>query len=221
MSAAQYRPSPGRSLAPRGPHACAMVTRVPEAKRRATYEDLMQVPDTKVAEIIDGELIVSPRPASPHAHAATVIGIDVGGPFHRGPADPAGPGGWWLLLEPELHLGEDVLVPDWAAWRRSRMPVLPHTPAFTEAPDWVCEVISPSTGRIDRSRKIRIYAREGISHLWFVEPLLETLEVYRLEAGRWVVLGTYAGGDAVRAEPFDAVELRLGRWWMPDGTVES
>jgi Uma2 family endonuclease len=188
---------------------------VERSKRRATYEDLMEVPDTKVAEIIDGELIVTPRPASPHAHAATVIGSDLVGAFHRGPGDPAGPGGWWILLEPELHLADDVLVPDWAGWRRARMPVFPDTAAFTQAPDWVCEVISPSTGRIDRSRKPPIYARDGVSHLWFVDPLLQTLEVYRLEAGRWVVVETHAGDAAVRAEPFEALELHLARWWMP------
>jgi Uma2 family endonuclease len=188
---------------------------VERPKRRATYEDLMEVPDTKIAEIIDGELIVSPRPASPHAHAATVIGIDVAGPFHRAPGDPAGPGGWWILLEPELHLGEDVLVPDWAGWKRERLPVFPDTPAFSQAPDWVCEVVSPSTGRIDRSAKMKIYARDGVSHLWLVEPRLETVEVYRFERNRWVVVGTHAGDESIRAEPFDAVELQLGRWWMP------
>ena len=177
----------------------------------------MQVPDTKIAEIIDGELIVSPRPASPYAHAATVIGSDLVGPFHRNPGDPAGPGGWWILLDPELHFRGDVLVPDWAGWRRDRMPVFPNTAAFTQAPDWVCEVISPSTGRIDRRRKMRIYVRDGVSHLWFVEPLLETLETHRLEAGRWAVIGTHAGEDAIRAEPFEGVELRLTRWWMPRG----
>jgi Uma2 family endonuclease len=142
-----------------------MVARVEQRKRRATYEDLMQVPDTKVAEIIDGELVVSPRPASPHTYAATLLGIDVGGPFHRHPDDPAGPGGWWILLEPELHFGYDVLVPDWAAWRRERLPVLPNAAFFTDVPDWACEVVSPSTGRIDRSRKTRIYAREGVQNL--------------------------------------------------------
>jgi Uma2 family endonuclease len=192
-----------------------MVAHMPAPKRRATYEDLMQVPDTKVAEIIDGELVVSPRPASPHARAATAIGAAIVGPFDRGSGDPAGTGGWWILLEPELHLGQDVLVPDWAGWRRERLPVFPDTPAFTQPPDWICEVISPSTGRIDRSRKMRIYAREGVSHLWLVEPLLETLEMYRLEQGRWVVLGTHAGDEVVRVEPFDAIELCLGRWWMP------
>jgi len=175
----------------------------------------MEVPDTKVAEIIDGELVVSPRPASPHAHAATLIGADIAGPFHRDPGDPAGPGGWWILLEPELHLGEDVLVPDWAGWRRDRMPSFPDTPAFTQAPDWVCEVISPSTARIDRSRKMRIYARERVSHLWLVDPLQEMLELYRVEGARWVFLGAHGGDEAVRVEPFEQMELRLGRWWMP------
>ena len=183
-------------------------------KRRATYDDLMQVPDTKVAEIIDGELVVSPRPASPHALAATRIGGDLR-PFDGPPGSPPAPGGWWILLEPELHFADDVLVPDWVGWRRERLPVLENVPFFTLAPDWVCEVVSPSTGRVDRSRKMRHYARDGVQHLWLVDPLLQTLEVYRLEAGRWVVLATYAGDDVVRAEPFGAVEIGLSRWWLP------
>jgi Uma2 family endonuclease len=192
-----------------------------QPKRRATYEDLMEVPDTKVAEIIDGELVVSPRPASPHAYAASMLGVDLGGPFHGDPGDPAGPGGWWLLDEPELHLVDDVLVPDLAGWRRERMPVFPSAPFFSLAPDWVCEVVSPSTGRIDRSRKMRIYAREGVQHLWFVDPLVRTLEIYRLEVGRWVVVRGHGGDEVVRAEPFDAVELRLERWWIPADTASA
>jgi len=184
-------------------------------KRRATYEDLMQVPDTKVAEIIDGELIVSPRPASPHARAASVLGGELMGAFDGPPGVPPLPGGWWILLEPELHVADDVLVPDWAGWRRERLPVLENVPFFTLAPDWACEIVSPSTGRIDRSRKMRHYARDGVAHLWLVDPLLQTLEVYRLEAGRWVVVATYAGDEVVRAEPYEAVELSLGRWWLP------
>jgi len=176
----------------------------------------MQVPDTKVAEIVDGELFVSPRPASPHAHAGTIIGVDVAGPFHRNPDDPDGPGGWWILLEPELHFGDDVLVPDWAGWRRTRMPDFPRTAFFTLAPDWVCEVISPSTGRLDRSRKMRVYAREGVVHLWFVDPLARTLELYRLEDGRWIVEGVHGGDDVVRIVPFEAVTLKLNRWWPPE-----
>jgi Uma2 family endonuclease len=191
-----------------------MLAAMAAPKRRATYEDLMQVPDTKVAEIIDGELIVSPRPASSHALTATRI-RDVLAPFDAPPGSPPQPGGWWILLEPELHFGDDVLVPDWAAWRRAHMPVFPKVAFFTQAPDWVCEVLSPSTGRIDRSRKMAAYARAGVGHCWLVDPLLETLEVYRLEGGRWVVVDTHAGDAVVRVEPFEAAEMRLGRWWPP------
>jgi Uma2 family endonuclease len=187
-------------------------------KRRATYEDLMQVPDTKIAEIVDGELIVSPRPASPHAYAAAAIGSLVQAAYHGDgdAADPRRPGGWWILAEPELHLGEDVIVPDFAGWRRERMPVFPAVPFFTLAPDWVGEIISPSTGRIDRSRKMRIYAREHVRHLWLVEPQVATLEVYRLnDAGLWTVAGVWGGDEQAFAEPFDDLELQLVRWWLP------
>ncbi|HEV7734500.1 MAG TPA: Uma2 family endonuclease [Candidatus Binatia bacterium] len=182
-------------------------------KRRATYDDLMQVPENLVAEIIDGELVTSPRPASPHAHATFVLGGDAGR-FNGPPGGDDAPGGWWVLFEPELHLGDDVLVPDLAGWRRERMPIMPNVVGFTLVPDWVCEVISPSTGRIDRSRKMGIYARNGVGHLWFVDPLARTLEIYRLEAGRWIVVANHGGDDRVRAEPFDAVELAIARWWL-------
>jgi Uma2 family endonuclease len=196
-----------------------MLAAMSAPKRRATYEDLMQVPDTKVAEIIDGELVVSPRPASPHALAATYLGSDLVGPFGTPAGGSPGPGGWWLLLEPELHFGDDVLVPDWAGWRRERLPVLENVPFFTLAPDWVCEIVSPSTGRIDRSRKMRHYAADGVANLWLVDPLAQTLEVYRLEARHWVVTATFGGSEVVRAEPFDAIELQLGRWWLPTGAA--
>lgn len=185
-------------------------------KRRATYDDLMQVPDHKVAELIDGELIVSPRPASPHAFAATCICQDLG-PFSRQPGAPGdAPEGWWILVEPELHFGDDVLVPDLAGWRQARMPRVPNIAAFTLAPDWVCEVLSPSTSRVDRSRKMGIYAREGVAHLWFVDPLQHTLESYRLDGGRWVVVEVIAAATPVRIEPFAAIEIDLGRWWIVD-----
>jgi Uma2 family endonuclease len=191
-----------------------MVNGVDGARRRATYEDLLKVPENMVAEIIDGELYATPRPASPHANAASGIAGDVRGPFHREPDGPGQPGGWWILFEPELHLGPDVVVPDVAGWRRENMPALRNVAYFDQAPDWACEVVSAATAGADRVRKMRIYARESVGHLWLVEPLARTLEVYRLENGRWVVASTYGGSERVRAEPFEAVELELTRWWL-------
>jgi len=167
-----------------------------------------------IAEIIDGELITTPRPALRHARTATVLGAEIGSPFDRPSGGPEGPGGWWLLFAPELHLGPDVIVPDYAGWRRDRLPVLPDVAALDVAPDWVCEVISPSTGYVDRSRKMRIYARERVGHLWIVDPVLRTLEVYCIEDTRWIAASAHGGTDVVRAEPFDAIDLRLARWWL-------
>lgn len=181
--------------------------------RREIYAQLENLPEHEVGEIIDGELIVSPRPASRHSRAETAIGGDLFGRFDGPPDGPERPGGWWILNEPELHLGDDVLVPDVAGWKRERMPVFPHVAAFTQPPDWVCEILSPSTALLDRSRKLVIYAREGVGHLWFVDPLLRTLEIYRLRDGHWVVDATHGGDAAVRAAPFDAVELAMARWW--------
>jgi Uma2 family endonuclease len=193
---------------------CATVPAVSVPKRRATYDDLVKVPEQFVAEIIDGELYTSPRPAFPHARSATALGSDL---FNRFDGPPGGESsaGWWILFEPELHLGEDVLVPDVAGWRRDKVRVLPDVVGFTRAPDWVCEVVSRSTATIDRVRKMRIYAREPIGHLWIVDPILRTLEVYRLEDGRWIVASAHGGDETARAEPFDAAALDLTRWWMP------
>jgi len=190
-----------------------MVTPMDPARRQSTYEDLLQVPDILIAEIVDGELITSPRPASPHAYATSAIIQDLG-PFARRPGGTGGPGGWWILFEPELHLGADILVPDLAGWRQERMPVLENVPYFEQAPDWVCEVVSPTTARLDRVRKMPIYAREQVSPLWLVDPLMRTLEVYRLEGQRWVVVSTHGGAEGVRAEPFEALELDMSRWWL-------
>lgn len=186
------------------------------ARRRATYQDILDLPEHIVGEIIDGELYASPRPASPHARASSAIGSDLFGSFDGPPGAPDAPGGWWILDEPEIHLGADIVVPDLAGWRRERMPVIPNVPYFDLAPDWVCEVVSPTTGALDRSRKMRVYARERIPHLWLVDPLAKTLEIYRFEGRHWVVAATYAGDDTVRAEPFVEVELALGRWWLPE-----
>ncbi|OJT27610.1 hypothetical protein BO221_01215 [Archangium sp. Cb G35] len=180
------------------------------SRRDALYAELEKLPPNVVGEIVGGELYASPRPASPHTRAASRLGGELLGPFDRG---RGGPGGWVILHEPELHLGEDVLVPDLAGWRRERMPEMPHTVGVTLAPDWACEVLSPSTARLDRARKMAVYAREGVRHFWLVDPLLQTLEVYRLESGRWSLLGTHAGVVTVHAEPFEALALELGALW--------
>jgi Uma2 family endonuclease len=180
------------------------------AKRRATYEDLQGVPEHLVAEIIDGELLTQPRPAALHARATTRLGAELDGPFDRG---KGGPGGWIVLYEPELHLHGDVLVPDLAGWRRERMPELPDAAAFELPPDWICEVLSSSTARIDRVKKLPVYARERVSYAWLVDPIAKTLEVLRLEAGRWVLLASWEGTAKVRAEPFEALELELAALW--------
>jgi Uma2 family endonuclease len=187
-----------------------VVPRVPPFDRPATYDDLVKLPENMVAEIVDGELHASPRPAPRHAVAyARLTGL-LHPAFDSG---RGGPGGWWILAEPELHLGPDVLVPDLAGWRRERMPRVPETAFFPLAPDWVCEILSPSTASFDRSKKLAAYAREGIGHAWLLDPLVRTLEVLRLERGHWTLVATHAGDDTVRAEPFDAIEYQLGRFW--------
>jgi Uma2 family endonuclease len=178
--------------------------------KRATYDDVLNAPENTVAEILDGELFLSPRPAFPHARAQTALSGQLWRPFDGG---PSGPGGWWLLTEPELHLGDDTVVPDIGGWRRQRLPQIPDRPWLDLPPDWVCEVLSPSTERIDRSRKLRIYAEVGVSAAWLLDPLEQTLEVLRLRDGSWTVLGVLTGSEAVRAEPFEAVELDLRAIW--------
>ena len=153
---------------------------------------------------------MSPRPASRHARATSALGGSLSGPFDFG---AGGPGGCLLLFEPELHLGRDVLVPDYAGWRRERMPQMPDAAHFTLSPDWICEVLSPSTAALDRSRKLRSYAREGVNHAWLLDPEPRTLEVLRREGERWLLLDTHVGDEQVRAEPFEAIELDLARLW--------
>ena len=179
-------------------------------KKPATYADLEALPPHVVGEIVAGELYASPRPASRHAVVSSCLGGELIGPFGRG---RGGPGGWILLDEPELHLAEDVLVPDLAGWRRERMPQVPDVAAFTLAPDWVCEVLSPSTRTLDRKAKLPVYAREGVPHVWLMDPRTLTLEVFALVDGHYTALLTHTGTAPVRAVPFDAVSLDLPFIW--------
>lgn len=178
--------------------------------KRATYDDIVRLPETMIGEIMDGELLTQPRPAVPHAFSASALGVFLGGPFGFG---INGPGGWIILRQPELHFDRDVLVPDLAGWRRERMPEPPSTAAITLPPDWVCEVLSPSTESTDRSRKMGVYARRGVEHVWLVNPLQRTLEVYRREGELWVRLGAHEGASRVQAQPFEAITLDLAPIW--------
>jgi Uma2 family endonuclease len=184
--------------------------RVPPFDRPATYEDLVALPDLYVAEIVGGELYAS-RPLAPLPNVArTVLLALIGRAFRLG---HDGPGGWWILALPELHFGSDVVVPDLVGWRRSRVPRFPDVDYFSVAPDWVCEVLSPPTVALDRAKKLPIYAREGVAHAWLVEPVAQTLEVFRLEGGRWMLLATPGGDEVVRAEPFGEIEIELAPLW--------
>ncbi len=189
------------------------VPRVPPFDRPATYDDLVKLPEALVAEIVNGELHASARPAVKHAAAGSILGSWLVPAYWHG---RGGPGGWWVLYEPELHLGADVLVPDWAGWRRERMPALPDAAFVSLAPDWVCEILSPSTAAFDRVTKLTVYAREGVGHAWLVDPLARTLEVLRLESGRWSILATHLGDETVRVEPFADIEIRLPLLWGED-----
>ena len=168
------------------------------------------MPDNFVAEILEGELYATPRPAPRHADASTGLTAALRSAFDRG---LGGPGGWRILSEPELHLAADIVVPDLAGWKRERLPALPEEAYFSLAPDWACEVLSPSTAAMDRVKKLTIYAREGLAHVWLADPLARTLEVLRLEHGRWTILTIFSGLSVVRAEPFDAIELDLSQLW--------
>ncbi len=172
------------------------------------YEALERLPDNVVGEIIDGKLYVSPRPRTIHSRATGRLFKKLG-PFD----EDDGPDGWVHLFEPELHLRGDVLVPDIAGWRRKRMAEMPDVVGIELAPDWVCEVLSPSTEALDRDRKMAVYAREGVKHLWFVDPRPQTLEVYRLEGRSWRQVSVHTGNTVAHAEPFEALPLDLAALW--------
>ncbi len=183
---------------------------VEPAKRRATYQDVLDAPEHLNAEIINGELRLSPRPGGPHTASASTLGYLLGPPFQFG---SGGPGGWLILAEPELHIDEDIVIPDLAGWRRERMAVAPAGSYFEIVPDWICEVLSRSTAVNDRAEKLPIYAAAGVRHVWLVDALTRTLEVLRLHAGKWLIVDVYQGDARVRAEPFDAIELDLAQLW--------
>lgn len=180
------------------------------AVKQATYQDIIDLPENIVGEIINGRLETQPRPAPKHALAAGSIGDELISPFQKG---RGGPGGWWILPEPECHLGPHVLVPDLAGWRKQRLPVLPETAWFDVVPDWVCEILSPSTARLDRAVKMPVYAQLGVTHLWLIDPLLQTLEAYQLHDSHWLLIETFADDQPVSIAPFSEHTFSLSDLW--------
>jgi Uma2 family endonuclease len=185
----------------------------PLDERDELYEAYLRVPSHQRAEIVHGTLYVMSRPSPKHANAASVLGAELNTPFQLG---RGGPGGWWILDEPELQLvPKEPVVPDLAGWRLERMPELPDTAYFTLAPDWVCEVLSRSTEKLDRDQKLPYYAEHGVRHVWLLDPIDKRLEVYALDAAgkRWREVRIHQGDRPVRAAPFDAIELDLATLW--------
>ncbi len=184
----------------------------------ATYQDVLDAPPHMVAELIGGTLYTMPRPAIPHSLASSALGIELGARFHKG---RGGPGGWWILFEPELHLGDDVVVPDLAGWRRKRVPVMPDAAYWTTRPDWLCEVLSPSTRVMDLGPKRNIYAREGIPHMWLIDANERRLDAFELRDREWSLLARLHGDQEVSLPPFQAVSFSLGELWVDSGVPRA
>lgn len=189
------------------------------ASRTVTYADLEAVPPHLVAEIVYGNLVTHPRPATPHIFSATSLSEELVGPYQKGRG--GGPGGWIFGEEPELHLGPHVVVPDLAGWRRERLSHLPATPFIELAPDWVCELLSPSTLAHDRGAKRRIYGAYDVSYLWFLDPVIRLLEVFELRDKQWVLVDTFAEDANVCAPPFEAITFPLAALWPLDPAPEQ
>ena len=183
-------------------------------KKSATYADLLNLPENVTGQIIDGDLYAMPRPAPRHVVAEGALQILSGGPLQFGSG--GGPGGWWILPEPEVHMGPHVLVPDLAGSRKTRLPLLPTQGQFTLTPDWVCEILSPSTQAFDHKKKRRAYAEQKVPHLWFVDPISRTIDVLRLSGDLYSIVDTFGGDEKSRLEPFEAIELDLSLRWLPE-----
>jgi Uma2 family endonuclease len=187
---------------------------VNEAKKFATYEDILSLPEHLTGEIINGELIVMPRPGPRHARSASILGGEITGPFDIGKNN--GPGGWWILFEPEIHIQSNIIVPDLAGWRKDLVPNLPTSKAYFEVvPTWVCEILSKKTAAIDRTVKLPFYYNIKVDYVWLVNPEQKTLEVYIRKPNDWKVVN-FGGKQLIRAMPFDAIEIDLENLWLPD-----
>jgi Uma2 family endonuclease len=182
------------------------------SEKKSTYEDLHSIPENMIGEIIDGELIATPRPAPGHMLSISILGGKIMPSYQY--SEGGNPGGWVILFETEVKLEEDIVVPDLAGWKKERFPTELEHNWISVVPDWVCEVLSPSTFRNDKIKKMPLYGRHGVGHIWLIDPLTMTMDAFRLESGRWSLLGSFDEKDKVRVEPFEEVEINLKDLWV-------
>jgi Uma2 family endonuclease len=182
------------------------------ARLKTLYEAIEALPEGITGEILHGQLHTQPRPAAPHALAASNLGAELLGPYSRG---RDGPGGWWIIDEPELHFlrNTEILVPDLAGWRRARMTEIPRDQRFEVVPDWICEILSPATRSKDREIKMPLYARYGVAHAWLIDPDTQTLEAFQLRGAEWAQVAVCGAEDTVAAAPFEAAGFRVADLW--------
>lgn len=190
-----------------------------QARALATYDDLLALPEGTLGEIVAGELHLSPSPRPRHSRTQRALGSFIGRPFDDDDGH-GGPGGWWILTEVDVRLSpHDIVRPDLAGWRRERLGADPwDTLPIEVVPDWICEVLSPGNAAHDRVTKRRLYARHRVPYYWLVDPQTRTLEALRLDGELWVETGSWGEGDVARVEPFDAIELDVGRLFVPTGS---
>ena len=185
------------------------------AKKEATYTDLFDIPENMIGEIINGELHTMPRPSPKHSMVVSSLGGEIVNPFSKG---RGGPGGWIILFEPELLMDKNILLPDLAGWKKERLPNLPETNWIEISPDWICEVLSPSTVQIDKTKKMPVYANHKVRYVWLIDPIAKTLDIFkRLNSGGWELMGSFAENDKVMAEPFHEIEIKLADLWEFQG----
>ena len=189
------------------------------ASRPPTYADLLASPDDVRAEILNGEIVALPAPRPRHSRPQRALGHFIGGPFDDDDGF-GGPGGWWIFVEVDIQLGAEVVRPDLSGWRRARLPE-PDVRPMTVVPDWVCEIVSERYEARDRVTKKHLYAAHGVAHYWLVDPQARTLEAFSLVDGRWFDAGTFDETAVARIPPFEAVELPIGRLFLPRTEASS
>ncbi len=185
------------------------------APKLATYADLLALPEDVRAEVIAGDIVTSPSPLPRHAHVQGSACRYIGGPFQDDDGR-GGPGGWWIFAEVDVALGQhDIVRPDLSGWHKARLPRPGGVRPIEVVPDWVAEVLSPTTAARDRVHKRNLYARTGVPHYWLIDPHARVLEALTLRDGSWVELGVYDDQSVARIAPFDAIELEVGRLFLP------